>query len=126
VRGAPVSYPQLPAWDLIDVERYRAVWLKAHGYFSVNMATSRGCPFRCAWCAKPIWGNQYAQRDPEEVAAELAYLKRELRPDHVWFADDIFGFKAAWVQRFARAVRALDALVPVTIQIRADLTSEVM
>jgi len=126
VRGAPVRYPELPAWDLIDVERYRSVWMKAHGYFSLNMATSRGCPFRCAWCAKPIWGNQYAQRSPEAVAAELTYLKRELGADHVWFADDIFGFKPSWVQRFAQAVRAADALVPFTIQIRADLTSEAM
>jgi anaerobic magnesium-protoporphyrin IX monomethyl ester cyclase len=90
------------------------------------MATSRGCPFRCTWCAKPIWGNQYVQRTPEAVAAEVAYLKRELRADHVWFADDIFGFKPSWVQRFAQAVRAADALVPFTIQIRADLTSEAM
>ena len=126
VRGAPVNYPELPAWDLIDVERYRSVWLGAHGYFSLNVATSRGCPFRCAWCAKPIWGNQYAQRTPEAVAAELAYLKRDLHPDHVWFADDIFGFKPAWVQRFARALRASETRVPFTIQIRADLTSEAM
>jgi anaerobic magnesium-protoporphyrin IX monomethyl ester cyclase len=126
VPGAPVRYPELPAWDLIDVERYRAVWQSAHGYFSLNMATSRGCPFRCTWCAKPIWGNQYAQRSAESVAAELTYLKRELRPDHIWFADDIFGFKPAWVQRFAQAVRAADSLVPFTIQIRADLTSEAM
>jgi anaerobic magnesium-protoporphyrin IX monomethyl ester cyclase len=126
VPGAPVSYPELPAWDLIDVERYRSVWRAAHGYFSLNMATSRGCPFRCTWCAKPIWGNQYAQRSPEAVAAELVYLKRELRPDHIWFADDIFGFKSSWVQRFARAVRASNSLVPFTIQIRADLTSEPM
>ncbi len=45
----------LAAWDLVDMDRYRATWLKAHGYFSLNMAASRGCPFRCAWCAKPIW-----------------------------------------------------------------------
>ena len=45
-----------PAWDLVDIERYRAVWMQAHGRFSLNMAASKGCSFRCAWCAKPIWG----------------------------------------------------------------------
>ncbi|MGH8270652.1 MAG: cobalamin-dependent protein, partial [Steroidobacteraceae bacterium] len=35
-----------PAWDLIDIERYRAVWHRAHGRFSLNMAASRGCSFR--------------------------------------------------------------------------------
>jgi anaerobic magnesium-protoporphyrin IX monomethyl ester cyclase len=119
-------YPELPAWDLVDVERYRAVWQKAHGFFSLNIAASRGCPFRCNWCAKPIWGNQYAQRSPESVAAELIYLKRSFNPDHVWFADDIFGFRPDWVTRFEKTVRAQDARVPFTIQIRADLATAAM
>jgi anaerobic magnesium-protoporphyrin IX monomethyl ester cyclase len=117
---------ELPAWDLVDIERYRSVWLQAHGRFSLNIAASRGCPFRCNWCAKPIWGNQYAQRSAESVAAEFIYLKRQFNPDHIWFADDIFGFRPAWVTRFAEVVRAADALVPFTIQIRADLTTEAM
>jgi radical SAM superfamily enzyme YgiQ (UPF0313 family) len=121
-----IAYPELPAWDLVDIERYRAVWLKAHGFFSLNMAASRGCPFRCNWCAKPIWGNQYAQRTPESAAAEFVHLKREFNPDHIWFADDIFGFRPAWVKRFAQLVREAGALVPFTIQIRADLMSEAM
>src|SRR6202789_4357397 len=91
--GAPAVAAQvgLAAWDLVDMERYRAMWMKAHGYFSLNMAASRGCSFRCAWCAKPIWGNQYLQRQATEVAEEVAYLKRSFNPDHIWFADDIFG-----------------------------------
>jgi anaerobic magnesium-protoporphyrin IX monomethyl ester cyclase len=124
--GAISAVPELAAWDLVDVERYRAVWLKAHGYFSLNLHASRGCPFRCNWCAKPIWGNQYAQRSAESVAAEFTHLKREFHPDHIWFADDIFGFRPAWVKRFAHALRENGALVPFTIQIRSDLTSEAM
>jgi anaerobic magnesium-protoporphyrin IX monomethyl ester cyclase len=49
----------MPAWDLLDVERYRAAWKRAHGYFSLNMVTTRGCPYHCNWCAKPIWGQHY-------------------------------------------------------------------
>jgi len=116
----------LAAWDLVDMDRYRAVWMKAHGYFSLNMAASRGCSFRCTWCSKPIWGNQYLQRNPLEVAAEMAHLKRAFNPDHIWFADDIFGFRVDWVTQFASAVRTADALVPFTIQTRADLISERM
>ncbi|MBS0579608.1 MAG: B12-binding domain-containing radical SAM protein [Proteobacteria bacterium] len=121
-----VAQPELPAWDLVDIERYRAVWVNAHGYFSLNMAASRGCPFRCSWCAKPIWGNQYSQRSAESVAAEFTYLRHRFNPDHIWFADDIFGFRPAWVLRFAHAVREANASVPFTIQTRADLTTEPM
>jgi anaerobic magnesium-protoporphyrin IX monomethyl ester cyclase len=116
----------IAAWDLVDMDRYRAMWLKAHGYFSLNMAASRGCPFRCSWCAKPIWGNQYLQRKATEVAEEMAYLKRSFNPDHIWFADDIFGFRVDWVAEFAASVRAADARIPFTIQTRADLVSERM
>ncbi len=115
-----------PAWDLIDIERYRAMWRERHGYFSLNMAASRGCPFRCNWCAKPIWGNYYKQRGAAEVAAEMSHLKQAFRPDHVWFADDIFGFRAEWVEAFADHLHASDGPVPFTIQTRADISTERM
>ncbi len=115
-----------PAWDLVDIERYRAVWRRAHGHFSLNMAASRGCSFRCAWCAKPIWGNHYLQRPAAEVAAEMTRIKREIAPDHIWFADDIFGFRVDWVREFAEAIAASGGAIPFTIQTRADLISERM
>jgi anaerobic magnesium-protoporphyrin IX monomethyl ester cyclase len=119
---APPLAP-LPAWDLVDVEKYRRVWRRAHGYFSLNMAASRGCSFRCNWCAKPIWGNQYLQRPARETAAEMVHLRRHYRPDHVWFADDIFGFRVDWVNEFAAALAESGGGVPFTIQLRADLVS---
>ena len=115
-----------PAWDLVDIERYRSVWRSAHGHFSLNMAASRGCSFRCAWCAKPIWGNHYLQRSAVEVAAEMTRIKRELAPEHIWFADDIFGFRVDWVREFSAALAASDGSIPFTIQTRADLISERM
>lgn len=126
-RGALLPQPAgLAAWDLVDMERYRSVWREAHGYFSLNMAASRGCSFRCTWCSKPIWGNQYLQRDAREVAEEMAHLKRSFAPDHVWFADDIFGFKVDWVLEFAHAIEDNRGSIPFSIQTRADLISERM
>ena len=126
-RALPATqYGDGPAWDLVDVERYRRSWLRAHGYFSLNMAASRGCSFRCAWCAKPIWGNQYLQREPAAVAMEMAHLKRVFHAEHIWFADDIFGFRVDWVTEFARAVRGDAGSIPFTIQTRADLVGERM
>jgi anaerobic magnesium-protoporphyrin IX monomethyl ester cyclase len=115
-----------PAWDLVDVERYRAVWNRAHGFFSLNMAASRGCSFRCNWCSKPIWGNRYLQRSARGVAAEMGDLKRRFHPDHIWFADDIFGFRVDWITEFAQAARAEGGAIPFTIQTRADLISVAM
>jgi anaerobic magnesium-protoporphyrin IX monomethyl ester cyclase len=119
------QYRGFAAWDFVDMDRYRAVWMKRHGYFSLNMAGSRGCSFRCAWCAKPTWGNQYLQRSASDVAFEMGYLKRHFGADHIWFADDIFGLRVDWVIEFAAAARA-SGRVPFTIQTRADLISERM
>jgi anaerobic magnesium-protoporphyrin IX monomethyl ester cyclase len=122
----PARSAATPAWDLIDIERYRRVWQRAHGHFSLNMAASRGCSFRCNWCAKPIWGNQYLQREPQAVAAEMAHLRRALGAEHVWFADDIFGFRVDWLNAFTQALQAQGGGLPFTIQTRADLISERM
>jgi anaerobic magnesium-protoporphyrin IX monomethyl ester cyclase len=124
--SSPIQATARAAWDLVDMDLYRDTWTKAHGYFSLNMAASRGCSFRCSWCAKPTWGNHYLRRDPNDVAGELSYLKRTFAPDHIWFADDIFGFRVDWVTAFAAAVRTLDAQVTFTVQSRADLISDRM
>jgi len=113
-----------PAWDLIDVEKYRSVWMKRHGYFSMNMVTTRGCPYHCNWCAKPIWGQRYNSRSPENVAAELKWLKESYRPDHIWFADDILGLKPRWLERFAELINESGAVVPFKCLQRADLVNE--
>ena len=110
-----------PAWDLVDVEHYRRIWQERHGYYSMNMVTTRGCPYHCNWCAKPIYGQRYNMRTPEAVAAEMRWLKEQYTPDHIWFADDIFGLKPGWIERFAAEVERLDAKVPFKCLLRVDL-----
>lgn len=111
----------LPAWDLVDARAYRDAWRNAHGYFSWSMATSRGCPYACNWCAKPTFGRRYNQRLPASVADELARVKREIQPDHIWFADDIFGMTARWIDDFADEVARRNARIPFMIQSRTNL-----
>ena len=113
-----------PAWDLVDVQKYRSIWLERHGYFSMNMVTTRGCPYHCNWCAKPIWGQRYNSRSPENVVAEMKWLKENFAPDHIWFADDILGLKPKWIERFATLLHESDAVIPFKCLQRADLVNE--
>jgi anaerobic magnesium-protoporphyrin IX monomethyl ester cyclase len=110
-----------PAWDLLDITPYRNMWLKSSGYFSLNMATTRGCPFKCNWCAKPIYGNRYNSRSPENVVQELQFLKEQFQFDHIWFCDDIFGLKPGWVHAFANLIEQEQLQFKFKIQCRADL-----
>jgi radical SAM superfamily enzyme YgiQ (UPF0313 family) len=111
----------LPAWDLVNIEPYREMWLKHHGYFSLNIGTTRGCPFKCNWCAKPIYGNRYNSRSPENVVKELKMLNEKFGFDHIWFCDDIFGLKPGWVHEFANLIEKEQLQFKFKIQARADL-----
>jgi len=109
------------AWDLVDMDAYRKAWTKAHGYFSLNLVSSRGCPYRCNWCAKPVFGSSYHFRSPDRVAQEMFRLKRDYRADHIWFADDIFALSPQWTRAFAESVERRDAAVEFKMQSRCDL-----
>lgn len=111
----------MPAWDLVDIPAYRAIHLGHHGYFSLNVSTTRGCPFKCNWCAKPIYGNRYNARSPQHVVRELRWLKEQYDFDHIWFCDDIFGLKPGWVNEFADLVEKVGLQFKFRIQSRADL-----
>ncbi len=111
----------LPAWDLVDITPYRKTWIKHAGYFSMNVATTRGCPFKCNWCAKPIYGNRYNTRSPKHVVNELLMLREQFGFDHIWFCDDIFGLKPGWVEEFADLVEAAGLKFRFKIQARVDL-----
>jgi len=113
-----------PAWHLIDVGLYARAWKKRHGYFSINLVTTRGCPYHCNWCAKPIYGQVYNSRSPENVVEEIKVLQRTLRPDHIWFADDIFGLKPGWLSKFAELVEREQLGIRFKIQSRVDLLLE--
>ncbi len=113
-----------PAWDMINLDPYREMWMEHAGYFSMNMATTRGCPFKCNWCAKPIYGNRYNSRTPEHVVEELVLLKKYYQFDHIWFCDDIFGLKPGWVKAFSDLVQQNELSFRFKIQARADLLLE--
>ncbi|MCC7506250.1 MAG: B12-binding domain-containing radical SAM protein [Saprospiraceae bacterium] len=109
-----------PAWDLVEMADYQRIW-RRHGYFSLNLATTRGCPYKCNWCAKPIYGNRYNSRSPERVVAEIEGLMQRYGATHFWMSDDIFGLKPGWVQRFRELVKARNLRFSYKIQSRVDL-----
>lgn len=110
-----------PAWDLINMEEYKNRWQSKHGYFSLNISTTRGCPFHCNWCAKPIYGNRYSVHSPEHVAGELEFLINKFGVSHFWMTDDIFGLKPQWIQQFSKEIQDKKIKIKYKIQSRVDL-----
>jgi len=114
----------MPAWDLVDIDSYRKIWNQHHGFFSLNLATTRGCPYKCNWCAKPIYGNRYNARSPEHVVREIEWLLANHKPEHFWMSDDIFGLKPGWVSEFNTLVQSKKLAFTYKIQSRVDLLQD--
>ncbi len=100
-----------PARDLIDMERYFHMWEEARGYTSITVSTSRGCPFGCEWCVDAVHGQEFRQRSPESVAAEVRELEELYGPESIRLVDDISGidreFFEAWSDEAERLKSSL-------------------
>ncbi len=69
------SYPY-PAFDLLrEVD-------------SVPIMTSRGCPYRCTYCASEKISKKFRQRDPLKVVDEIVYYINKLNTKNFAFYDD--------------------------------------
>lgn len=109
----------LPAWDLVDMERYLRAWEERTGERRAAVLTSRGCPFDCSWCSKPTFGRSFRQQSPERVLAELRALKAEYRVDYVRFCDDVFGVQRRWIDQL------LDGMISERLELRFECLARV-
>lgn len=82
-----------PYWDIFPLERYFYI-NNPHGIRPLNLPffpiiTSRGCPYRCIFCASNIvWGRKFRARTVENVLAEIDYLKKNFGAKELLFEDD--------------------------------------
>ncbi len=111
----------MPAWDLVDIDNYKNVWKESGLPFTLNIATTRGCPYKCNWCAKPIYGNRYNSHSPEYIADHIQYLTKNYGVSRFWMSDDIFGLKPNWVRNFSNELRSRNLTISFYMQSRVDL-----
>ncbi|MBN1581144.1 MAG: B12-binding domain-containing radical SAM protein [Anaerolineae bacterium] len=115
-----------PARDLIDVDAYRQAWRQEHGFLSLSIIASRGCPYQCAWCQKSVFGRSFRLRSPENVAAEMREIKTRYHPDRIRLVDDVTGINRDWIRRWRDALLDRDALIPFECLSRVDLVDREM
>lgn len=102
----------LPARDLIDMDRYLNTWTEMNGYSSLTVSTARGCPFGCDWCRDAVHGNDFRQRSPGDVAAEVKLLKETYQIDRLRIVDDVDGFSREWLDAWEESAQAIDGVIP--------------
>jgi anaerobic magnesium-protoporphyrin IX monomethyl ester cyclase len=78
-----------PSRELFDNQAYKSYYARNFGYTTTAIITSRGCPFQCDFCSRPIFGNTFRSRTANNIVQEVeAVQKRGYQ--RVWFADDCF------------------------------------
>jgi anaerobic magnesium-protoporphyrin IX monomethyl ester cyclase len=110
-----------PARDLLDMDAYREHWRKKHGYWSLSIINTRGCPYACTWCQKGIFGRSYRSRSAANVAEEMALIKALYNPDQIRVVDDITGVDRDWVFEWREEVLRRDAAIPFECLSRVNL-----
>jgi anaerobic magnesium-protoporphyrin IX monomethyl ester cyclase len=78
-----------PSRDLFDNYSYKQYYSKKFGYKTTAIMTSRGCPFNCDFCSRPIFGNNFRSRSASTVVDEIEEVI-SLGYNRIWFADDCF------------------------------------
>ncbi|MBP1752038.1 MAG: Radical domain protein [Geobacteraceae bacterium] len=72
-----------------DHERYQNFWINREGFSLAGIMTTYGCPYKCDFCSKPIFGERFRRRSMDWIFEEI----RDIRArgyDGLWIADDGF------------------------------------
>jgi anaerobic magnesium-protoporphyrin IX monomethyl ester cyclase len=118
-----------PAYHLFKIERYTNLQpitdgLRPHAR-AYTLLTSRGCPYQCIYCSKPITGNTWRARSPEDVVAEWRYLVEEMGATEIGITDDVWNLKLDRAKELCRLLIAegLNRVPWITVHgMRADHT----
>lgn len=91
----------------------------------VTMMTSRGCPFRCAFCDAPnIHGSKVRTRSVDNVIDEIKYLKKRYGIKEIVFKDSNFHMSKKWVAEFADKVTRQNLDISFFANYRAEVISD--
>ncbi|MFH1720970.1 MAG: radical SAM protein [Candidatus Altiarchaeota archaeon] len=83
----------IPAYDLIDLNEYKASPVISKRIPLGSMITSRGCPYKCVYCDRRIFGEKFRAHSPKRVVEEIALLKEKHGAKEIRFWDDSFNIE---------------------------------
>ena len=79
-----------PAYHLLPINKYKLHPPHGRKLPYMAMMTSRGCPYNCIYCSKPIFGGKFRAQSPERTVDEIEYLIDKFGINEITFYDDSF------------------------------------
>ncbi|RME86322.1 MAG: radical SAM protein [Caldilineae bacterium] len=99
-----------PAHDLFKIDRYTNLQPLTDGLDpharAFTILTSRGCPYKCTFCSKPVTGDTWRGRSVDNVIAEWRWLVKELQATEIGVTDDIWNLKLPRAKELCRRLIA--------------------
>ena len=113
-----------PAFHLLPMGKYRL-----HPPFGrrspvMPIITSRGCPYRCIFCSKSVFGRKYRSNSPDYMINEIQLLVEKFGVKEIKFYDDAFTLDKKRVVSFCTQLKERGIGIPWTCETRVNLVDE--
>lgn len=96
-------------YSLIDMKPYFALQEKLSVPRSIFMTTSRGCAFRCTYCASPfLWPGRVRRHSVERIINEIKHHRKIFGKINIGFLDDSFFADKKWIDDFFTKIADID------------------
>jgi anaerobic magnesium-protoporphyrin IX monomethyl ester cyclase len=92
---------------------------KNTGIRQTSLIVTRGCPFSCDFCSKPVWGSLFRKPPLEKVFREIEEI-RSLGYTTLWIADDCFTLDSEYLTAFCQEMLRRDVPMSWTCLSRVD------
>jgi len=114
----------IPAYHLLPINKYRPY--PPHGKKLPYMAimTSRGCPFRCTFCSKPVHGKEYREKSAKSVIGEIKYIQKQYGIKELLFYDDSFTLNKKRIIELCDEMMKNEIKIPWSCETRVNLIDE--
>lgn len=119
--GTDIDSLPFPAYHLLPREKYKPHPPHGMAMPFAAMVTSRGCPYHCAYCSKPVFGSRFRAQSPARVAEEMAYLKNRFGVKEIAFYDDSFTLDQKRVFAIAETIIDKGLKIAWTCETRVNL-----
>ena len=121
-----VDLDSLPflAYHLLPRQRYRPHPPRGRALPFAAVITSRGCPYQCAYCSKPVFGYKFKAQSPERVIAEISYYQKEFGVREIVFYDDVFTLNKKRAYAIAEGIMKQGLKIHWTCETRVDLVDK--
>ncbi|MDW8274526.1 MAG: radical SAM protein [Chitinophagales bacterium] len=96
-----------PDWSDLPVYNYQKFVVVPNEKPRISLAVlaTRGCPYECTFCTSPdMWGTRYFMRSPDNVIAEIEYMKETYGATHFEFYDLTAIIQKKWIVEFAQKI----------------------